>query len=169
MSSNDSQTKTFCFDANLIQSGEIDASYVDFPFDVKECFGRKGMIKIEAVFDNQISYRGSLANMGTGCHILIVLKSIRQQLNKTFGDQIHICLWEDKTERLIEIPENLKELFQSFPEHALAFEKLSYTHRKEWTNFIAEAKRNETKEKRMTKLLAFLEEKSQAHKKKNKK
>lgn len=37
--------------------------YVDFPFDIKEVFGKGGRIKIHATFDGE-PYRGSLAPYG---------------------------------------------------------------------------------------------------------
>lgn len=166
MQAGPSAPRTFCFNAVLLQSGEMDAAYVHFPFDVMECFGAKGLIKIDAVFDHQVNYRGSLANMGTGHHILIVLKRIRKQLNKQFGDQIHVCLKADLNERKVEIPPLVQDLFTTFPELEQGFHQLSFTRRKEMIAWILEAKKPETKEKRLAKMLQLIEEKMQTSKKK---
>ena len=153
------EAENICFDAILIQSGEIDAAYIDFPYLVEEVFGKKGMIKVKVVFDHLVPYRGILANMGTGCHILIVRKDIRAKMKKRFGDTIHVCLSQDTEERTVEIPDDITLVFKNFPSHNFTFQALSYTHRKELISWITDAKKPETRERRIAKMLLILEEK----------
>ncbi|KAF0130230.1 MAG: hypothetical protein FD155_2016 [Bacteroidetes bacterium] len=161
------EAENICFDAILIQSGEIDAAYIDFPYRVEEVFGKKGMIKVKVVFDRLVSYRGILSNMGTGCHILIVRKDIRAKLKKSFGDSIHVCLSQDTEERTVEIPDDITLVFNNFPSHSITFKALSYTHRKELISWITDAKKQETRERRIEKMLQILEEKMTKPIKKN--
>ena len=134
-------------------------AYVDFPFNVLEVFGRKGLIKVKAVFDHKAVYRGSLANMGTGCHILILRKDIRKEIGKSVGDTVHVSLEEDLEERVVVIPEPLAELFKEYPVHAQAFERLSFSHRREMVAWLMDAKKPETRARRLGKLLEFIEAK----------
>jgi hypothetical protein len=77
---------------------------------------QKGQVKIKAVFDDKVEYRGSLAKMKSECHILGLTQEIRNKLNKTFGDEVFVSLTEDKEERIVEIAEDIVLLFNENPE-----------------------------------------------------
>lgn len=85
-------TKIYEFDAVLQKVPEIDAAYVDIPFDVRAEFGR-GRVAVNATF-NGCPYAGSLVRMGTPGHILGVRKDIRAQIGKQPGDVVHVTLQE---------------------------------------------------------------------------
>lgn len=80
------------FDAPLIKVPNIDGAYIEFPYDVKEEFG-KGRVKVSATFDG-IPYEGSLVRMKTPGHILGVRKEIRQNIGKQPGDVVHVTVVE---------------------------------------------------------------------------
>ena len=80
------------FDAVLIQNGDMDAGYVEVPFDVIKTFG-KSRVAVHATFDG-VPYDGQVVRMGTPCHIIGVRKDIRYQLGKNFGDIMHVTLKE---------------------------------------------------------------------------
>ena len=44
------------FQAIIQQSGTINAAFVEFPFSVEELFGKKGQVKIKAIFDGKMEY-----------------------------------------------------------------------------------------------------------------
>jgi len=68
------------------------------------------------------------------------LKSIREQIGKGPGDTIEVVIWKDEDERTVEIPTEFSAIMKK--EGLLAsFEKLSYTHRKEYCRWIVEAKK----------------------------
>lgn len=102
----------YAFEAIIKQNGGINATFVEFPFSVKEAFGKTGQVKIRAVFDRKVEYRGSLAKMGGDCHILGLTKAIREKIGKSFGDSVEVELWEDQEERIVEIPEDVVKIFQ---------------------------------------------------------
>jgi hypothetical protein len=144
------------FTAKIKQNNNINAGYIEFPFDTENLFDRKGRIAIKAILDDKIEYRGSLVKIKTPCHILGLSQAIRNQLNKSFGDLIDVCLWEDMEERIVDIPEDVAELLSNIPEANNVFQKLSYTHKKEYIQSITEVKKNETREKRKTKMIEML-------------
>jgi hypothetical protein len=51
-----------------------------------------------------VPYRGLLTRMGGPNHILIILKGIREQIGKTFGDEIKVSVEADVEERVITVP-----------------------------------------------------------------
>lgn len=129
-------------------------AFVEVPFDVEKEFGSKRP-KVKAVIEG-VPYRGILTRMGTGCHLLIILKSIREQIGKTFGDEIKITVEPDMEPRVIEIPAELKKAFKTEKEAKAFFNKLSYTHQKEYVNWINEARKEETRQNRIVKTIEML-------------
>ena len=90
--------KRFEYDAFLHEVPEKGGSYVVFPWNIREVFG-KGRVKVHAEFDG-IPYDGSIVNMGLKdahgniCYVIGVLKSIREQLGKRDGDTLHVVIEE---------------------------------------------------------------------------
>jgi uncharacterized protein YdeI (YjbR/CyaY-like superfamily) len=94
--------------------------------------------------------------MKSECHILGLTQEIRNKLNKTFGDEVFVSLTEDKEERIVEIAEDIVLLFNENPEAKILFDKMSYTHRKEYIRWIEEAKKTETRENRKLKMIQMI-------------
>lgn len=87
---------TFHFIATIIQNGDMDASYIIVPVDIRKEFG-KGRLKVEATFDG-VPYSGSVVNMGVKdsngniCYIIGLTKAIRHRIGKTFGDNVDVTI-----------------------------------------------------------------------------
>ena len=132
--------------------------YCCTPFNVEETFGTKGQVRIKCTIDGE-PYRGSLANMGGGLgHIMPVLKAIRQKIGKAVGDSVHVELQRDLEERVVEVPQDLQDALTQTPQAQAIFEKLAYTHRREYVQWINEAKRAETRQNRISKAVELLAE-----------
>lgn len=80
------------FNAVIIQNEQMDAAYVEVPYDIKALFG-KGRLLVDALFDG-VPYRGQVVKMGTPCHIIGIPKQIRRQIGKSFGDTVEVVLNE---------------------------------------------------------------------------
>src|SRR5258706_14338104 len=113
----------------VIQNAGGGGAFVEIPFDVEEAFGSKRP-KVKALIEG-VPYRGLLVRMGGPNHMLIILKGIREQIGKTFGDEIKVSVEVDVEERVVAVPAELKRAFKVEQEAKSAFEKLSYTHQKE--------------------------------------
>ena len=135
-------------------AGDGGGAYILFPYDTEKEFATKGRVPIKATFDG-VPYTGSLVKYGQPQHMLGLLKSIREQIGKGPGDMIEVTIQKDEEERVVEIPPAFEKLLQK--EGLLpAFEKLSYTHRKEYCRWLTEAKREETRLARLEKAIAML-------------
>jgi hypothetical protein len=144
--------KTYKFKAKIESAGS--GAYILFPYDTEKEFGTKGRVAIQATFDG-VPYTGSLVKYGQPQHMLGILKGMREQIGKQPGDTIQVELWKDEVPRTVEVP----AAFASAMKKAglLAdFEKLSYTHRKEYCRWITEAKKEETRSARLTKAIEML-------------
>ncbi len=128
--------------------------YVRVPFDVEATFGRK-RVPVRATIDGQ-PYRGTLVRMGEPCHMLLILKEIRAKIGKTAGDEVEIVLREDTEPRVVEIPPDLGAALAKSPPAQAAFQKLSYTHQREYVNWILEARHPETRLRRVEQTVAKL-------------
>ena len=85
-------TRIYEFEAVIKKVPDIDGAYIEFPFDVREEFG-KGRVKVHATFDGE-PYDGSLVRMKTPGHIIGVRKDIRQKTGKQPGDRIMVTIQE---------------------------------------------------------------------------
>ena len=146
-------TKKQTFTA-VIQNAGGGGAFVEVPFDVEKEFGSKKP-KVKAMIEG-VPYRGLLTRMGGDHHLLIILKGIREQIGKTFGDEVTITVEPDTEPRLIEIPAELQKAFKAQKEAKTFFDKLSYTHQREYVMWINEAKREETRQNRIVKTIDML-------------
>src|SRR6187431_802845 len=93
-----------------IQNAGGGGAFVEVPFDVEAAFGSKRP-KVKAMIEG-LPYRGTLVRMGTDCHIFPILKDIREQIGKSFGDEVEITLEADLEPRVVELPPELADLFE---------------------------------------------------------
>jgi hypothetical protein len=134
--------------------GAAGGTCVFFPYNVQEEFGTKGRVPVKVTF-NGAPYTGPMIKYGMPQHMLPVLKGIREQIGKGPGDTIDVVVWKDEEERVVAISAPFKALLKK--EGLLAgFEKLSYTHRREYVRWIEGAKKEETRQNRVVKAVAML-------------
>jgi bifunctional DNA-binding transcriptional regulator/antitoxin component of YhaV-PrlF toxin-antitoxin module len=131
-------------------------AFVTIPFDVEEVFGKK-RVKVQATFDG-VPYRGSIVRMGGPDHMLIVRKDIREAIGKKPGDEVEVTVTEDMEPRTVEVPQDLAAAMAGEPEAERFFFSLSYSHRREYVDWIEEAKRPDTRLRRIAKAVDMLRE-----------
>ncbi len=146
-------SKTKQFVAKIHQGG-MGGMFVNVPFDVEKEYGKK-RVKIIATIDGE-KYQGSLVRMGSPDHILIIRKDIREKIGKGLGDDVDVTLKEDLEERVVEVPDDFKKLLNKHKGAKVFFEKLSYSHQREYVKWITEAKKVETRKRRMVKAVDML-------------
>ncbi len=127
------------------------------PFDVVEVFQRKGRVPVKGTI-NGFPFRSSLMNMGEG-HMMVVNADLRAGAKCKAGDTVSVLMELDDEVRKIELPAHLKKLIATDPKAKEAWEKLSFTHQKEHVRAIEDAKRPETREKRIAAMLDMLRNK----------
>ena len=87
------------FEAEIKKNPDIDATYIEIPFDVEKEFGSK-RVKVVATFDN-VKYRGSIGKIGFPCYIIGITKEIRKQICKEAGDTIKVEIQKDEEIRCV--------------------------------------------------------------------
>jgi hypothetical protein len=138
----------------VIQNAGGGGAFVEVPFDVEEAFGAKKP-RVKAMIEG-VPYRGLLVRMGGPKHILIILKGIREQIGKSFGDEVKITVEVDTEPRVLDIPKDLMKQLKGNKEAKAFFDRLSYTHQREYVMWINEAKKEETRQNRIMKAIEML-------------
>jgi uncharacterized protein YdeI (YjbR/CyaY-like superfamily) len=113
------------------------------------------MPKVQAVIAGQ-PYRGSLMPMGDGTYCLGVLKSIQEAAGVKQGDTITVEIELDTAPRVVEMPADLANAVSGDKKALAAWEKLSYTNKKEIARSLEESKKPETRERRLAAALERL-------------
>ena len=128
-------------------------AFVEFPYDVQKEFG-KARVPIQCTINGE-PYRGTMIKYGRPRHLVPVLKAIREKTKRDLGDEVEIWLVEYKQKRTVELPLDLKRILKKNDLRAV-FGKLSYTHKKEYVQWIKSAKKEETRVRRLEKTLAMI-------------
>lgn len=149
--------KVYEFDGEIKGQDLIDGAYVEFPYNVEKEFGAKGRVKVKETFDG-LEYRGSLVIMGLNCHIIGITKRIRNEISKQPGDIVHVIIVEGNEPRIVEVPEDFRNLLEENEKAKEFFNSLSYSNKKKYVDWILSAKKIETRNKRITETLNMLEQ-----------
>jgi hypothetical protein len=144
----------FEFRVKLEGDSKSDAAAVRPPFDVPTIFGTKARVPVRGTV-NGFAFRTSLCNMGDG-HFFVVNKEMREGGKCKAGDVVDIMIERDKEERVVEVPASLKKIIATNKTAQKTWDSLSYTHRKEWVRAIEGAKKDETRQSRIEKMMAAL-------------
>ena len=136
------------FEAVLQPDPTGTGTFIRVPRELNAKLGLQGRPKVRAVLAGH-PYRGSLMPAGDGTFMLGVLKAIQESAGVTRGDRITVELELDTAPREIEPPPEIARLFARDRKAAAAWDKLSHTNRRELTTGITEAKRPETRERRV--------------------
>jgi hypothetical protein len=124
------------------------------PFDVVAVFERKGRVPVKGTI-NRFPFRNSLMNMGDG-HMMVVNAQLRAGAQCKAGDTVTVVMELDEDERTVEVPAYLKKIIDRDPKARESWSKLSFTYRKEYVQEIEGAKKKETREKRIARMMDAL-------------
>jgi Bacteriocin-protection, YdeI or OmpD-Associated/Domain of unknown function (DUF1905) len=136
-------------------SGTGATSFLKVPLSVVEALGAGKRPKVKVTF-NDYSYRSTVA-VYDGEFYLPVRREVREGARITFGEPMDVTLELDTAPREVEVPDQLAASLARDDAARAAFDKLSFSHRKEYVDWITGAKRKETRrQQRVEKMLAML-------------
>jgi len=126
------------------------------PFDAKAEFGEARAPVAGTV--NGTPFRSRLMVYG-GVTYLGLRKEIRDSAGGIEdGDSVDVVIERDDAPREVDVPPALASALDSDPGARAIFDALAPSHRKEYAAWIAEAKRDETRSRRVEKALSMLHE-----------
>jgi Bacteriocin-protection, YdeI or OmpD-Associated/Domain of unknown function (DUF1905) len=120
--------------------------YIPVPFDPKPVFG-----KVRApvtVTVNGYTYRSTIAPMG-GVTCIPLRKSNREAAGLEGGETVTVTLALDDAPREVKPPADLAKALKATPLGWDRWQEMSFTHQREWAEAVEEAKKPETRTKRI--------------------
>jgi hypothetical protein len=129
------------------------ATYFEVPLDVPAIFGR-ARPPVRVTIGGH-TYRSTIAVYG-GRYFLPLNRQNREAAGVTAGERISVELEADTEGRTVDVPDDLRAALEGDDEARAAFDSLSYSHRKEYAEWVAEAKREETRTRRIAETLERL-------------
>jgi hypothetical protein len=104
---------------------------------------------------NGYTWRTTVARMG-GESLVGLNREVRQGAQVEAGDVVDVTLDLDTAPRDVEVPEALARALADDPEAEAAFARMAFTHRKEYARWVAGAKRDETRDRRVVQALEMI-------------
>ncbi|MCU1588906.1 MAG: hypothetical protein JWP11_162 [Frankiales bacterium] len=104
---------------------------------------------------NGHSYRSTIAVMG-GAYFLPLSAENRTAAGAVAGDEVEVDVALDTAPRVVDVPPDLRRALDAVPAAANAFDALSYSHQRAHVMAVEGAKVAETRERRITKVVAAL-------------
>ena len=144
------------FRALLEKHENSEATGITIPFDVQQTYGTRARVPVRGTI-NGFPYRGTIFPVG-GKYIFVVNRELRTNANAKGGEMISVTMERDDEPRLITPPADLARALKAAPAAQAAWDKLSSTHRKEHARAVEDAKRPETRVRRIEKAIAQLVE-----------
>jgi hypothetical protein len=129
---------------------------IHFPFDVEQTFGGRGHVPVRGTL-NGAPFRASIFKMH-GRHFMVVNRKLREAAGVRGGETVPVRIERDMEPRVIDPPADFARALESNEDAQAAWDKLSYTHRREHVEHVEEAKRPETRARRIEKSVAQLAE-----------
>jgi len=136
----------------VVEAGRGGGALVRLPDDAADHFGTRGRFPVRATF-NGVAYRGSTMPMGDGTFCLGVTKAVQAETGVRPGGRVSVVVERDEEERTVALPVELADALARHPEAAARFERMPFTHRREYAEWIASAKRPETRQRRVERAL----------------
>jgi hypothetical protein len=103
-----------------------------------------------------VVFGSSLMPRGKGLLFLVVNGSLREQIRKRAGDTVEVRMELDASPSPIVVPPALQHALSKDPVARRQFEALAPSHRKAFSQWVANAKREETRSRRITQSVEML-------------
>ena len=142
------------FKVMLIGQEGSSATGLVFPLDYEKTFGTRARVPVRGTI-NGFAFRSSLMPMG-GVYCMAVNKTMRDEMKVQVGDEVDVVMERDAAERTIEPPQELKKELAKNKAARERWDGLAFTVKKEMARSITDAKQEETKKRRLTKVMQIL-------------
>ena len=138
-----------------LEAGRGGGAMVLVPPEIATALGGLKQMRVVGTV-NGVAYQSSTMPYGGRGLFLGVHKATREAAGMMPGERVDVVVSRDDRPRLVAIPAELAEALAADPAAQAAFDRLSFTNRKEMAGSVAEAKRPETRERRLAAAMARL-------------
>jgi len=135
---------TTTFKATIVREGSM--CFIPVPFDPRPVFGKiRAPVKVTL---NGYTYRSTIASMG-GTTGIPLRRSNREAAGLEGGETVEITLDLDIEPREIKPPRDFTKALRAVPKAWERWQELGYSHRREYVEAIEEARKPETRTRRI--------------------
>ncbi len=127
---------------------------VDVPEEVSAWFGQRGNVPVLGLLDG-VGIRSTLTPCGEGRHRLYLNAAMRRAAGVGAGAEVRLRLWRDESTRRPRLPADVRDALRSAGVLE-AFAGLPPSHRREFLVWIEDAKRPETRHRRIERAITEL-------------
>jgi Domain of unknown function (DUF1905)/Bacteriocin-protection, YdeI or OmpD-Associated len=131
--------------------------FIAIPLEVSEDWGTRARVRVKGTI-NGFSFRSNIQPM-EGRHLLTFNKQLQACAKAKPGDTVTVVVERDTEKWIVEPPAELAKAFRRNKEAKSLWDKLAYTHRKEFAQWIAGAKQMETRDRRAAKAVSMMVDK----------
>jgi hypothetical protein len=116
------------------------------PFDLKEAFGRaRPPVKVTIRGHTWRTTPGVYGGVG---HV-VVNRAVKAATGVDAGERVRVTMELDSAPRTVRVPADLRAALAADEAAKQAFAHMSFTHRREYVDWVEEAKRPETRARRI--------------------
>jgi hypothetical protein len=142
------------FTVELERTGKTGTDF-EVPFDVRKAFGR-ARLPVKVTIRGHV-YQSTTAIYG-GRYYLVVNRAVKAATGVDAGDTVDVTLEPDTAPREVPVPDDLAAALAEETAARERFDRFSFSHRKEYVDWIDEAKRPDTRRRRIDKAVRMLRE-----------
>lgn len=142
------------FKTVVMKDDKVNATGLPVPTEAVAAMGAGKKPKVKVSF-NGYTYRSTVAAYGE-VFMLPLSAEHRQAAGVNAGETVEVTIELDSEPRIVEVPFDLANALAGTPGARAAFDKLSYTMRKEYVRQVVSAKAQETRLRRITGIVSKL-------------
>ena len=132
------------FEVTIVREGSM--SFIPLTFDPKSVFGKvRAPVKVTL---NGYTYRSTIAAMG-GPPFIPLRRSNREAAGLEGGETLEVRLDLDTEKREVKPPADFVKALKAAPPAWGRWQEMSYTHQREYVEALADAKKPETRARRL--------------------
>lgn len=136
--------------------GRFGWTFVEFPYDVQELFGKKGAVRVKGTV-NGVPMDRALMPSRSGIHLIVLGQDLRRQAKVEAGDRAAFEVWRDPRPDVVELPEELRETLDFLPAFKAGWERLTPGMKRSILIWVNSARTTPTRAKRVAEILRRFE------------
>ena len=136
----------------MLEAARGGGAFVLLPEDVLAALGGGSRFRVLGSISG-VEFESSTMAAGSGQVCFGVHKATRQAAAIDIGDEVSVEIERDNRPRTLDIPADLARALADDATAQTVFDRLSFTHRREYVEALTGAKRAETRSRRLSKIL----------------
>lgn len=130
-------------------------TYAPIPANVSEALATRGQVRVKGTVDGK-PFESTILPTGRGGHYLVVKSELRKAIGKEAGAAVQVQFEATRRATKVALPKELKAALAKDTEAQANFGAMPPSHQREYVRFIGEAKKEETRARRVEKAVGMI-------------